>query len=49
MAFINEHSAGNAIIVGGDTNMSSDDPPDLAQLDKLKGETGLIDAFACMP
>ena len=42
--YILEHSAGHALIVGGDTNLHADDPPDQALLTKLKDETGLIDA-----
>lgn len=42
--YINEHSAGHAVIVGGDTNLHADDPPDQALLDELADGTGLTDA-----
>jgi len=41
--FLNAFSAGEAIIVGGDFNLHSDEEPDSTQFQRLLSETGLID------
>lgn len=45
--FVNEHSAGRAIILGGDTNLHNDPGhPDEATWDGLQAATGLVDVCA---
>lgn len=46
IAFVNERSAGHAIVLGGDTNLHGDDDVDRALLERLAAETGLSDACA---
>jgi len=42
-AYIQQHSSGNVVIVGGDTNLHGDDPEDLPILEDFKAATGLRD------
>jgi len=42
-AYIDAHSAGEAVIVGGDWNLSFDDEPDASQLHRFLRDTGLSD------
>jgi hypothetical protein len=46
IAFIEDRSAGRAVIVAGDTNLQADDAPDAALLATFMAETGLDDACA---
>lgn len=46
IAFIVAESAGNAVIVGGDTNLNGDDTEDRELLDRFLLQTGLRDACA---
>ncbi len=41
--FLNAFSAGEAVIVGGDFNLHSDEEPDSTQFQRLLSETGLTD------
>jgi len=43
IAYIQEHSAGSALIVGGDMNLHGDDPDDAPILQRFKDEAGLTD------
>lgn len=47
-AYVQEHSAGNVVIVGGDTNLHGDDPDDRPLLDQFLADTGLTDACAAL-
>ncbi|MBW2532461.1 MAG: hypothetical protein JRI55_13300 [Deltaproteobacteria bacterium] len=47
-AYIQEHSAGNVVLVGGDTNLHGDDPDDRPVLDQFLAATGLTDACAAL-
>ena len=44
--FINAHSTGRAVIVGGDFNLHTDSEPDSTQFQRLLSETGLTDVCA---
>lgn len=44
--FINTHSVGRAVIVGGDFNLHTDSEPDSTQFQRLLTETGLVDVCA---
>jgi endonuclease/exonuclease/phosphatase family metal-dependent hydrolase len=44
--FINTHSVGRALIVGGDFNLHTDSEPDSTQFQRLLSETGLVDVCA---
>jgi hypothetical protein len=44
--FINAHSAGRAVIMGGDFNLHTDSEPDSTQFQRLLSETGLVDVCA---
>ena len=46
--FVNAHSAGRAIVVGGDFNLHTDEEPDASQFQRLLAETGLIDVCAAL-
>ncbi|MDX2169531.1 MAG: endonuclease/exonuclease/phosphatase family protein [Deltaproteobacteria bacterium] len=45
-AFINAHSAGNAVIVGGDFNLHTNEEPDSTIFQQLLAATGLTDVCA---
>lgn len=45
-AFINSHSAGRAVIVGGDFNLHTDGEPDSTQFQRLLADAGLTDSCA---
>jgi hypothetical protein len=44
VAFINDNSAGHAVVVGGDTNLHDDDAVDVSLLSYFMDETGLQEA-----
>jgi endonuclease/exonuclease/phosphatase family metal-dependent hydrolase len=46
--FINTHSVGRALIVGGDFNLHTDSEPDSTQFQRLLSETGLVDVCASL-
>jgi hypothetical protein len=46
--FVLARSEGRAILIGGDTNLHRDDPPDVAVLDLFLASTGLRDAGAVL-
>ena len=47
-AFINAHSAGRPVLVGGDFNLHTDAEPDSTQFQRLLAETGLVDVCAAL-
>jgi hypothetical protein len=46
--FIQTHSAGHPLIVGGDFNLHTDEEPDSTQFNRLLAETGLVDVCAAL-
>ena len=42
--YVRQHSAGNVVILGGDTNLHGDDPTDRPLLDQFMAEADLADA-----
>jgi Endonuclease/Exonuclease/phosphatase family len=46
--FIQAHSAGRPVIVGGDFNLHTDEEPDGSQFQRLLAETGLVDVCAAL-
>jgi endonuclease/exonuclease/phosphatase family metal-dependent hydrolase len=48
VAYINANSAGNAIIMGGDFNLHTDEEPDATIFQRLLDEAGLVDACAAL-
>lgn len=44
VAYMNAHSAGNAVIIGGDFNLHTNEEPDATTYQRLLDEAGLIDA-----
>jgi hypothetical protein len=46
--FMNDFSAGRAVIVGGDFNLHTDTEPDRTQFERLLAETGLADVCATL-
>jgi endonuclease/exonuclease/phosphatase family metal-dependent hydrolase len=48
LAFMRDYSAGQAVIVGGDFNLHSDEEPDSGTFQRLLAEGGLTDACAAL-
>jgi endonuclease/exonuclease/phosphatase family metal-dependent hydrolase len=48
VGFMETHSAGRAVIIGGDFNLHTDEEPDATQYQRLLGEAGLVDVCAAL-